>query len=724
MTVRKTSRPPLFAYALLILIPLLFFGIVEGGLRLFHLYDPASTADPFIGLLEGHRIFLPDAARGVYFIDRDRARSFNAQTFPIHKPQGTYRIFCLGGSAAYGYPFGAAVAFSRWLGDACRSLWPERRFEVINAAGMSYGSHRLRALTREILEYEPDLVIVYSGHNEFIEKDFYLQSAASRLVGVRAFLARFHLYNFLKQTLGKLASGTRRGPGRFDEFGLHVERRENVSWTDEERAGVLQKYRENIAAIADRLAGRGVPLLLIAPAPNLGNWRPEHSSLGANLTEEQVAAWSAAYAAGVREQEAGHLPEALASYAQALAIDDHYAESHYRAGQCDAGLGDYAGARREYGLALDRDDIPVRVTSPQRQALHEIASRKRLPFADAWSSLSAVEPHGILGTELFWDYCHPNVRGHQLIAALACSVLARTDLLGPPPPFSADPIGRWPLRSIGMAAPDSFDLRALPAGADGLWWLGNCADRQGNRSAAIAWYRQSLEANPNHPGSLIGLAIARSAEGSHAEAIELTTRALQTYERLNMPPLVTRAHAELGVFYGRAGKMREAAQEFREALRRNPTYPRAHANLARALVMLGDSAEAEKVLRAGLVALPKEPGLHGQLGRMLQQRGRGTEAIEFLAQEVRLSPADADAHDLLGDLYRADGKTDLAIAEWEACLRITPDREPSAIKLANLYVTLQRTPDALRVLRAVAAHRELGAQGRELMHRLEMQRPE
>jgi hypothetical protein len=241
MFLRRENRVALLAQLLLLLIPFVLLALVEGVLRVFDLYDPATAADPFIGLLASHRVFVPDPTRGVYYIDRDRAHSFNAQSFPMHKPKETFRIFCMGGSAAYGYPFGAPVAFSRWIADACRTLWPDRRFEVINAAGMSYGSHRIRALIEEILQYEPDLIIIYAGHNEFIEKDFYLKSAASRLVGLRAFLSRFHLYHLLRQTTGRLAVHRSGSESRFDEFGLHVQRRENVTWTEDERRGVLQQ---------------------------------------------------------------------------------------------------------------------------------------------------------------------------------------------------------------------------------------------------------------------------------------------------------------------------------------------------------------------------------------------------------------------------------------------------------------------------------------------------
>ncbi len=161
-------------------------------------------------------------------------------------------------------------------------------------------------------------------------------------------------------------------------------------WTAAERDTVLAKYRENVQAIAEQLERSGVPLVLMVPAPNCGDWRPEHSVLGEQTAEADVATWSAAYGKGTREQAAGHWHEAVAAYRRALAIDDRHAELHYRLGQCWEALGEHDSARERYVAALDRDDVPIRVSSPQRRSLQEVAGRGGTLFADAWRGLAAI----------------------------------------------------------------------------------------------------------------------------------------------------------------------------------------------------------------------------------------------------------------------------------------------------------------------------------------------
>ncbi|MFW6168867.1 MAG: hypothetical protein ACODAD_00150 [Planctomycetota bacterium] len=50
---------------------------------------------------------------------------------------------------------------------------PSRRWEVVNAGGVGYASYRVAKLMEELVRYEPDLFIIYSGHNEFLKRRTY-----------------------------------------------------------------------------------------------------------------------------------------------------------------------------------------------------------------------------------------------------------------------------------------------------------------------------------------------------------------------------------------------------------------------------------------------------------------------------------------------------------------------------------------------------------------------
>ncbi len=56
---------------------------------------------------------------------------------------------------------------------ASASRCARKPIEVINVGGISYASYRIAAILDEVLQHEPDLVVIYMGHNEFLEARTY-----------------------------------------------------------------------------------------------------------------------------------------------------------------------------------------------------------------------------------------------------------------------------------------------------------------------------------------------------------------------------------------------------------------------------------------------------------------------------------------------------------------------------------------------------------------------
>ena len=131
--------------------------------------------DPYIGFSEVHPLFVPDATGENYEIPVSRQQLFRPQSFPAVKAQGTYRIFCLGGSTVQGRPYAVETSFTTWLRLSLETADPSRRWEVINCGGVSYASYRLAPIMRQLIDHQADLFIIYTGHNEFLEDRTYQQ---------------------------------------------------------------------------------------------------------------------------------------------------------------------------------------------------------------------------------------------------------------------------------------------------------------------------------------------------------------------------------------------------------------------------------------------------------------------------------------------------------------------------------------------------------------------
>lgn len=84
------------------------------------------------------------------------------------KPEGTFRIACLGGSSTYGHgPSSNETTWPMRLEHYLREQYPGRAIEVINGGCQGYSSFEsVQNLAHRVLPLEPDVVIVYHTIND------------------------------------------------------------------------------------------------------------------------------------------------------------------------------------------------------------------------------------------------------------------------------------------------------------------------------------------------------------------------------------------------------------------------------------------------------------------------------------------------------------------------------------------------------------------------------
>ena len=151
-------------------LALLPFGVLETALRVF---APQATqdiaVDPYVDLQQLEPLFQLEASTNEWKIPEHRMNFFRPAAFSAKKKDTTKRIFVLGGSTVQGRPFSTETAFPIWLEMRLRAAFPNTKFEVVNVGGISYASYRVSKLVTEVLKHEPDAIVLYTGHNEFLE---------------------------------------------------------------------------------------------------------------------------------------------------------------------------------------------------------------------------------------------------------------------------------------------------------------------------------------------------------------------------------------------------------------------------------------------------------------------------------------------------------------------------------------------------------------------------
>ncbi|MFO7870460.1 MAG: SGNH/GDSL hydrolase family protein [Kiritimatiellia bacterium] len=195
---------------LAVAVPLLLFVALELVLLVVGV-EPATDRDPFVGFASVEPLFVKEQSNGRtwWVTASNKLDYFNPQRFPAGKGGDTYRIFCLGGSTTYGRPYEDVTSFCGWLRELLPAVQPSRRWEVLNAGGISYASYRVVELMKELNRYDPDLYVVYTGHNEFLEERTYaaVRRLPQWLRNTGALLGRTRTYALMDRALAPVTHG-------------------------------------------------------------------------------------------------------------------------------------------------------------------------------------------------------------------------------------------------------------------------------------------------------------------------------------------------------------------------------------------------------------------------------------------------------------------------------------------------------------------------------------
>jgi hypothetical protein len=399
----SVQRPPrrVLPYVALIaggvLAGIASLALVELALRLFDINPQGPQRDPFAGFSRSVPMFSPaqrtDGVR-VFRVSPGRqlaaTRRFKPdpnREFLAEKPPGSYRIVVLGDSSAAGVPYGVEYAFSAWLAKRLAAELPSTRVEVTNAAMPGYATRRLSMIADELVAYAPDLVIVYNGHNEFAESRYYahLVDMDPRLFRVREWLVGMRLWGLLSSLFGDQQineDAPRIDLEHIDEskemFAVLDGRASGKGYASpREREYGAMMYRFNLEHIVRTLRAAGAEVVLLTLSQNFADWAPGASAHREDLSPADLAAWQALVAAGDARRDQGDCNGALAKYREALTLDDHFADLHFRVATCASARGVRRRAQRVSPCQRPRSGAARRADELQRRPAQRRGGRGR-----------------------------------------------------------------------------------------------------------------------------------------------------------------------------------------------------------------------------------------------------------------------------------------------------------------------------------------------------------
>jgi len=377
------------------------------------------------------RTFFPHRVR-TYFDDQTEAAL--GQPVP-KKASGEYRIFIFGGSAAYGFPLADRYSITAWLRKSYPYLLPEKEIRVINAAWPGKGSHYVLEGALNVLKYDPDLFIIYSGYNDFpIANRIYLDNWLYR-VNLRLKF-RSASYLWLSKRINKLRKKIVYGSSGYPEKHYRDEVIANkvyqkIEVDDAYYQRILDRYQQNMEKVIHQSKRWGIDVLFVSLPANLRDIPPNFSSHRPDLPAAELADWEKSYALGLELAKKGNHQSAIKFYEQAAAIDNRYAELAYQRGLSLEEVGQYDEARRALKLARDLDERPWRGKSSLNRLIRELTEKHGLIFVNLMKVFEQLSIHGIIGSDLIYDNVHPSEMAQLLIADVINLTLAEQGKIAP-----------------------------------------------------------------------------------------------------------------------------------------------------------------------------------------------------------------------------------------------------------------------------------------------------
>ena len=367
---------------------------------------------------ESYYVMNPDASLK-YFSDPQIATTGNSELFKKVKDTNTLRIFVLGESTTIGYPYFHNGSFHRWLQYRLMHTCPDKRLEIINLSLTGVNSYTVEGFAKELLPYQPDAVLIYTGHNEYYGC---LGAGSTDKISGSPFvihlvlkLRELRLTQLMANTFSKLASWKHRnveesGKTRME---LMVARQQIPYGSPMYERGITQ-FTTNMDNTLRLLNEAHIPVFisnLVSAEKDLFPF----ISVAADSTK--YPGFAMQYRQGEQLIAAGDSAAAQHAFAAADKIYPSHAGCNYYLGLLALQQGDTAPAKIYFDKARDLDALRFRAPSRLNEIIPQLCSKyKNAHLVDANAAFANNSSSHIIGANLVLEHVHPNLDGYALLS--------------------------------------------------------------------------------------------------------------------------------------------------------------------------------------------------------------------------------------------------------------------------------------------------------------------
>lgn len=310
-------------------------------------------------------------------------------SFKKYKSKNSYRVFMIGESSLSGWPYSTDQSIQKKIEYIANDHQTGKNIELITVSIAGFNSSILLDLISQIIKYEPDMIIIYSGHNEFYGYNGYTGQNRKSQFAIIETAENIMLNNGLLKMI--------KYDNYFDDLEFVIpfcSKDPIIELNQKIYDKIKEQYFSNMLEIIELCKENKTKIIL--------------SILPDNYLLQPV---------GVTNQNHNTSADIVYNNARMALMRD----------------GDQGMALKLFQKAKDLDALRLRIPEEFSEGIKKIAIKRKIELADIKSIYISRSKSTIPDNDLFADYIHPNINGLNIIAEVYAKIIIaaqQTRMLG------------------------------------------------------------------------------------------------------------------------------------------------------------------------------------------------------------------------------------------------------------------------------------------------------
>jgi tetratricopeptide (TPR) repeat protein len=388
---------------------------------------------------------------------------------------------------------------------------------------------------------------------------------------------------------------------------------------------------------------------------------------------------------GQRYYDKGQYREAEIQFENAIQVDEHFADAHYKLAQAAMKMQDFRTADQELQttLQIQPDNYAAILDSANLLIL-------AYKYGQAQGRIGEAKEHLDLLVQKQPNNADVYIARSNYYADLNNPAAALADMqkaLQLDPSRSDSYLNLAELQEHGQqwdAAETNFKKAVTlnPKSTIALMKLGNFYQTRGRYPEAEQLFRRAIETAADDPEPRLALAGLYMAENKPGQAEEFLRQAKQDFPNNSV------GYRMLGDFYFANNQLDKATDEYAALYKDHPKDMVVKKNYIQLLILRNRIDDARKLNDEIVKATPEDEDAQVYKGEIELHSGKPGDAANTLQAVLKNDPDNAVAHYQAGLAFDQLGNTNRAEAEWRDAIRVRPE-----------------IVEAHRALAAIAIHR-------------------